>query len=252
MVVNGTLSILNILKKYSISATFFIPSLVAERFPLLLEEIMEQKHEIACHGLRHDPQETTLNFNKQLQIIKKATEIIQSATGLRPRGFRAPLFRINENSWKALIKNDYIYDSSIVCSPFYGTHIFFPPRKPFFIPATDMHNKFGLLEIPVSINPILPFPLGGAWLRIFGSRWSKIGIKLNFLFETPVVFYIHPKDVIPRTFGRTWYSYRNTSSCTKMLEDLIKYAKQRGAKFLKCEELAEDIFKQISEKSLTA
>jgi hypothetical protein len=73
---------------------------------------------------------------------------------------------------------------------------------------------------------------------MFGLRWSKIGVKLNFISGTPVVFYIHPKDVISRTYGRVWHSYLNTANCMKMLDEIIKYARQSGAKFLTAYELA--------------
>jgi peptidoglycan/xylan/chitin deacetylase (PgdA/CDA1 family) len=235
---DGVVFLLNLFDEYAIKATFFVPSMVAEKFPAIIEEIVKRRHEVACHGLKHDPWEATLNVNKQIRLIKNATEIIQSKTGLRPVGFRAPLFRINRNCWIALQKNGYVYDSSVVCSPFYGSYRKFFPAKPFLLPISKANKSHSLLEIPVSTNPFLPFPLGGAWMRILGLRWSKIGVKLNFISQTPVVFYIHPKDVVPRKYGRVWYYYRNTTNCLKMLDEIIKYAKQSGAKFLTAHALA--------------
>ena len=234
----GVVSLLHFLDKYAIKATFFIPALVAEKFPTTIREIAEQGHEIACHGLKHDQWEAILSVDKQVRMIETATETIQSITGLRPVGFRAPLFRINRNCWIALQKNGYVYDSSVVCSPFYNSHNLFFPIKPFYLPVSKSNKSCNLTEIPVSANPLLPFPLGATPMRIFGLRWSKVGVKLNFLFRTPVVFHIHPKDVVPRTYGRGWSSYRNTQSCMKMLDEIIKYVKQSGVKFLKAFELA--------------
>jgi peptidoglycan/xylan/chitin deacetylase (PgdA/CDA1 family) len=235
---DGLDAILSLLDRYAVKATFFIPSLVAGKFPVITREIVKQGHEVACHGLKHDPWETTLNANKQVQMIKTATETIQSIIGLRPVGFRAPLFRGNKNCWIALQKNGYVYDSSVVCSPFYNNHRIFFPTKPFHLPVSKTNKNNGLLEIPVSVNPLLPFPLGGAPMRILGLRWCKIGAKINFTQRLPVVFYIHPKDVIPRTYGRNWISYRNTLGCIKMVEEIIKYAKQSASKFLTAFELA--------------
>lgn len=123
-------------------------------------------------------------------------------------------------------------------SPFYGNHRTFFPAKPFFLPVPKTNENHGLLEIPVSTNPFLPFPLGGGPLRILGSRWSKTGVKLNFIFQKLAVFYIHPKDVIPWRCGRIWHQYRNTASCMKMLDEIIDYARQSGARFLTAYELA--------------
>ena len=234
----GLVSLVELLDKYAIKATFFVPSSVAEKFPETLLEIAKRGHEVACHGLKHDPWEATLDLNKQLQMIRTATETIQSITGLRPMGFRAPLFRINKHCWTALEKNEYVYDSSVVCSPFYNNHRIFFPKKPFHILVQKTNKHGGLLEIPVSANPLLPFPLGGAPLRIFGLRWGIVGVKLNLLSHRPVVFYIHPKDVVPRTYGKNWSSYRNTFSCLKVVDETIKYAKRSGVKFLKALELA--------------
>jgi peptidoglycan/xylan/chitin deacetylase (PgdA/CDA1 family) len=235
---DGVDSLLKLFDEHAIRGTFFVPAVVTEQFPTIIEEIAKQGHEVSCHGLRHDPLEATLNVNDQIRTLRTATAIIQSAIGSRPVGFRAPLFRINRNCWIALQKNGYVYDSSLVCSIFYGSRRMLLPTKPFILPVPKTNENCSLLEIPVSANPFLPFPLGGAWMRIFGSRWSKMGVKLNFISKTPAVFYIHPKDVVARTYGRVWHYYRNTDKCMKMLDEIIKYAKQSGAKFLTAYEMA--------------
>ena len=51
------------------------------------------------------------------------------------------------------------------------------------------------------------------------------------------MFHIHPKDVDPRTRGRSWWWYRNTGNCMEKLEETIKYAKQCRAKFITAYEL---------------
>ena len=234
----GAILLLNLFDEYRLKSTFFVPAVVAEKFPSIMEEIVKRRHEIACHGLKHDPLEATLNVSKEIRMIRTATEIIQSVTGLRPIGFRAPLFKVNRNCWIALQKNGYIYDSSLVSSPFFRSYRMFFPAKPFALPVPETNSNCGLLEIPVSVNPFLPFPLGGAYMRILGLRWSKIGARMNFLCNAPVVFYVHPKDVVPRRYGRTWYYYRNTAHCLKVLSEIINYAKQIGAKFLTAYELA--------------
>jgi len=236
---NGLTSLLNLLDRQRVKATFFVPAIVAVNFPENVREIINLGHEVGCHGFRHDPLEVTLNLNKQVKIVKTATKIIESVTGLKPIGFRAPLFKCNYNCWIALQKNNYVYDSSYVCSPFYAS------IKPFF-GVKPFRLKFGargdgLLEIPVSVNPFLPFPLGGGWFRIFGLKWGKVGVKTNFIFETPVVFYIHPKDVAFKAdgFNWSWYYFKNATNCIQMIEEIISYARNIGTKFLKACELAE-------------
>ncbi|MEM3714713.1 MAG: polysaccharide deacetylase family protein [Nitrososphaeria archaeon] len=231
---NGVEIFLKLFEKYSIKATFFVPALIADKFPKTIKKIAEKGHEVACHGLKHDRNEAKLSVRKQIQIIKKASEIIKSVVGLSPLGYRAPLFNIDRrNCWVALQKNGYVYDSSIVCSPFYGEYKSSFSAKPF--PLDKDHS---LLEVPISVNPILPYPLGGAYFRIFGTKWCKLGIKINLLCRNPVVFYIHPKDVIPRSWGFSWLWYKNTDKCIKMFEEVIKYAKQCGANFVGAYDIA--------------
>lgn len=228
---------LKLFKKYSIKATFFIPGVVAKEFPKTIRKIVEQKHEIACHGLKHEPLEATLDISKQMLNIKEATEIIESITGLRPTGFRAPLFNVNKNCWISLYKNGYVYDSSVVSSPLYGNYKrFFLKSKPYFLADLLRDENCNLLEIPVSA---FLFPLGGGWLRLLGLKWMKTGIKANLVFHTPIVFYVHPKDVVYyNPHGLPWYYSRNISKCLRMLDDIIKYVKQRDVKFITAYELA--------------
>jgi len=233
----GVRSLICLFEKYSIKATFFVPAIVARNFSIIMKEIIKQKHEIACHGLKHKPLEANLNFNKELQMIKKATEIIESITGLRPVGFRAPLFRINRNCWIALQKKGYFYDSSVVCSPLYGSYKMWFQSKPFPLNIPKLNRDYGLLEIPISVHPFLLYPFGGSWIRIFGLKWAKIGMKLNFIFQMPTVFYIHPKDVI-KFYDRRWLIYLNTEKCLKMVEEIIRYARQNKAIFTTAYELA--------------
>ncbi|MGD0028162.1 MAG: polysaccharide deacetylase family protein [Candidatus Bathyarchaeia archaeon] len=235
----GTTDILRLFQECRIPATFFVPASVALAFPELIREIKSEGHEIACHGLEHDANEAISSLDEQYRTIRRATEDIESVAGFRPIGYRAPLFRSNANCRIALRRNNYVYDSSMVCSPLFGNPKTCQLSKPFFFFGSDQHAKRNLLEIPVSVNPLLPFPLGGAYMRIFGVRWTEAGIRANSIFNSPIVFYVHPKDVIYRTGGLSWYSYKNTAKGMKTLMDIILYGKRIGAKFMKANELAE-------------
>lgn len=235
----GVTSFLDFFDKNDIKATFFVPGIVAKKFPTIMEEIVKRKHEVACHGFKHHPLEATLSVDKQVKLIRKATEIIEATIGQRPVGFRAPLFKINSNCWIALQRNNYVYDSSVVCSIFYGCFKSPIGTRPFHV-NTKKCQKQSLLEIPVSTNIFPPLPLGGTWFRIFGLKWVEIGVKMNFIFRVPVVFYIHPKDLIrPKLIpGLHWYTYYNISNCMKMLSEMIKFVKREAAEFLRVSDLA--------------
>jgi hypothetical protein len=237
----GVLTLLQMFKKNEIKSTFFVPAVMAEKFPDLMQKIKKDGHEIACHDLDHSPTVNKLNLPNLMSRIRIATQLIEDHVGVRPYGYRAPLFKINRKQLIALYKNGYIYDSSIICSPFHRSLRVFSFWKPFFVSV----NKNGrLIEIPPSINPIMPFPIGGAYIRILGKKWAKVGVKAIFLLKSPLIFYIHPKDVIVRTSGPYWYSYKNTSKCASFVEEIIHYAKENRAIFIKAIDLADLLIKQ--------
>ena len=49
--------ILDLLDKYDIRATFFVPSCVALDYSDSIKEIVSRSHEIGCHGMEHNPDE---------------------------------------------------------------------------------------------------------------------------------------------------------------------------------------------------
>jgi len=231
----GMLTLLQMFKKNEIKSTFFVTAIMAEKFPDLMKKVKRDGHEIACHDLDHSPLVDKLNLTRLVSRIRIATQLIEDYVGVQPYGYRAPLFKINRNQLIALYKNGYIYDSSIIFSPFFRSLPKFSFSTPFFVPINK--NEW-MIEIPLSINPIMPFPIGGAYFRVFGKKWAKAGIKVNFLFKNPLIFYIHPKDIIVRTSAPSWYSYKNTSKCLDSLKEIINYAKKTGAIFIKAIDLA--------------
>ena len=57
--VEGTNRILKVLKQNHVRATFFCTSNFAENAPDVMQRIMDEGHEVACHGVDHcEPKET--------------------------------------------------------------------------------------------------------------------------------------------------------------------------------------------------
>jgi hypothetical protein len=78
-------------------------------------------------------------------------------------------------------------------------------------------------------------------MRNLGCTWVRFGMKMNFLLGNPVVFYVHPRDVLslPRVEGVPWHLYRNVGLSTiEILDEIITYAKTLGASFYKAVDLA--------------
>jgi len=118
------------------------------------------------------------------------------------------------------------------------------PLEPYHPSSVVMgkEDSYKLLEIPVSINPLIPFPFSAAWMRNLGPLWVKFGVKMNFVLGNPVVFYVHPRDVVslPKIKDVPWHLYRNVGDSTiRMLDDIISYAKSSGASFVRAIDFAQ-------------
>jgi len=244
---DGILRLLQLFEKHEIKATFFVPGEIAQKHSASIRKICRNDHEIACHGLVHEKNECLQNETSQRRIIEEATRIIEERSGWQPRGFRAPCLRANETTLGILDECGYVYDSSIVPTfvpGYYGLPT--APPKPYH-PSPIFMEKRGshkLLELPVSVNPLIPLPLSAAWMRNLGSSWVKFGMKMNFILGNPVVFYVHPRDVVslPKVKGIPWHLYRNVGDPTiRMLDAIIRYAKELGARFVRAMDLAQKV-----------
>jgi peptidoglycan/xylan/chitin deacetylase (PgdA/CDA1 family) len=236
--------LLELFKKYMVKATFFVTAELTRELKHHLNRILDEKHEIACHGLKHDPKEINLSLKKQIRRIALATRLIENTTGVKPIGFRAPNFKVNNRCLAALQKNGYLYDSSMICSFLYGYNRIFPISKPFILASYEKHAEKPLIEIPVSVNPFWPFPLGGAYLRIFGPKWLKIGAKMTLSFKAPVVLYIHPKDLCGKMRSYYFYTRINVDRCEYFFADILRFLKEHEVVFIRAQELAESFFKK--------
>jgi peptidoglycan/xylan/chitin deacetylase (PgdA/CDA1 family) len=88
----GTLRILDALERHAARATFFTVGAIAIEHPDLIEEISRRGHEIAGHGWRHERLGglTKPELDRFGAGLEEANAAIESITGKRPVGFRAP------------------------------------------------------------------------------------------------------------------------------------------------------------------
>ncbi|MBN4072342.1 DUF3473 domain-containing protein [bacterium AH-315-F03] len=186
--------LLEILEAKKTFATFFILGWVAERYPKLVRDIADAGHEIACHSFWHrrvdrlDQEE----FRKDTLL---AIEAIESASGTRPLGYRAPSWSINsENIWAldTLAELAFTYDSSV-----------FPVKHDIY---GDLHAPQRLVNLQVADNrTILEFPAstvrlfgknlpiaGGGYLRHSPYWYSSLMIRRLNREGQPAVVYVHP------------------------------------------------------------
>lgn len=106
--------LLDLLDELGVKATFFILGMAARAHPRLVEAVAGAGHEIGCHGDAHRPvhSQEPAEFAADLRAGR---EVIETITGQRPVGFRAPAFSITAGSrwaFDVLADEGFAYDSS--------------------------------------------------------------------------------------------------------------------------------------------
>jgi len=104
--------ILETYRRLGLKQSFFIPGWCIETYPQTIEAILKDGHEIGHHGWIHeDPIETR---GQQRESFEKALAAHQRICGLKPKGYRAPVYNITQEVVDLLIEHDFDYDSSMM------------------------------------------------------------------------------------------------------------------------------------------
>jgi len=189
--------LLELFARYHTNATFFVLGWVAQKYPELVEQIINSGHEIACHGYAHgliyrqSPEEFQEDVGKSLEILEKIT-------GEKITGYRAPSFSIRPGtSWvfNKLHELGIRYDSSIfpIWHDLYGIPT--APRFPFPIRLPDNQAVW---EFPLSTVRLFGrnVPLaGGGYLRLFPYWFTRRGLKSLEAQNQMGIVYIHPWEL---------------------------------------------------------
>lgn len=218
----GLDEILNLLNKYKYQGTFFIVAKISKIYPELIENIIDEGHEIALHGWSHNRLE---NLNPKIfeKEILKSIKSIMHITRERPKGFRAPDFSLNKKTgWalKILIENKFVYDSSIFpCRvPLYGKMVapYYPYYPSIENPEIIDITQRRIIELPLLINKTSFFRMpaaGGFWLRLFGPKFVLSAVKKMNKRGIPSILYIHPWELVKITLSsrklKTIYAHYN-------------------------------------------
>ena len=109
----GVPRLLKILAKHGVTSTFFVPGYTAVRYPDVVRAIVDHGHEIAHHGYLHEPMRGKTE-QQEGDILDRGLDALESVTGSRPVGYRAPMWELNWHSPKLLRARGFLYDSSLM------------------------------------------------------------------------------------------------------------------------------------------
>jgi peptidoglycan/xylan/chitin deacetylase (PgdA/CDA1 family) len=109
----GIPRILDLLDRHQIPATFFVPGHTAHRYPDAVRSIVAAGHEIAHHGYLHE-QPTALTLEKEIEALDRGLEALAEVAGVRPVGYRAPMWDLSWRTPGLLAERGFLYDSSLM------------------------------------------------------------------------------------------------------------------------------------------
>ena len=225
-VVKGIDKILELLRKHDTYATFFMVGEILEKFPDILDKILENGHEIGFHTMYHSRLDSD-NFQEK---FSKELDNFAILTNNKSKGFRAPTFSLNEkSSWAidTLEQHGYVYDSSIVPAKtnLYGTPN--APKKPYKITSNSLDSdnpKGKIIEFPLMTTKFLgkTVPAGGGfYLRTLPFGTTKKALRTYDAANIPGVFYIHSWELTPEYMPKIKLSVKNNFITYHNLDKVI-------------------------------
>lgn len=221
----GVEKILELLARMKVKATFFCTGNFAEARPDLILRMVEDGHEVACHGVDH--------FNPKSSDACESKKIVEKVAGVKVSGYRQP--RMFPISYKELSRCGYKYDSSVNPAFIPGRYNHLDtPRVPFM--------REDILEIPTSVAGFMRVPLFWLALHLFPvglyARMAKMSIRKTGYLAT----YFHPWEFASALrHYKVVPGYIKKNSGEKLVARLERVIRElRGYEFVTYDEYADD------------
>lgn len=131
----GVPRIMQLLKRYEIPASFFIPAVCALLRPQEVPTYVEAGHEVAVHGWIHE-RNSSLTYDQELDLLGRAIEVLEKQSGARPLGIRTPSWDFSDSTLDVIADLGLLYDSSLMADD-----------EPYELLADA--RPTGIIEIPV-------------------------------------------------------------------------------------------------------
>lgn len=188
-----------------------------------LRKAVQAGHAVGNHTQSHLYDLTKRGRAEIAREIDEGTTSIERATGVRPRGFRAPGYTITDELFSVLPGLGYRWDSSVFPCPTYMAAkdaaiamysllgrpsrsivdtpaVLTAPTRPYRIGTPYWRRGQGLLELPIQVTRGLRLPYIGTSLMLAGparARWLTRGV----IGEPLVNLELHGIDVLDAQDG---------------------------------------------------
>jgi peptidoglycan/xylan/chitin deacetylase (PgdA/CDA1 family) len=229
----GTERLLQLLAKFAIPATWFIPGHTIESYPASVRAVHEAGHEIGHHGWTHRPPASLSREDEERELVR-GNAAIKALTGRFARGYRSPSWDLSEHSIALLLKHGFVYDSSLM------GHDYLPYQaRDGDIAQLEAPLQFGrdtaLVEMPISWSlddyPAFEFSQTRSGVlpglmnaELVGANWLADFRYMADHYDWGVITYTFHPHVIGRGHRMI------------MLEGLIEQLRAGGATFVTMEQ----------------
>lgn len=109
----GTPCILELMKWFGLKSTFFTPGWIAEQYPAMVEAVVRDGHEIGLHGYLHEPP-PKLSEAEEIEAVRRGSAALEAVTGVRPVGYRSPIWQFSANTVRILHQAGFKYTSDFM------------------------------------------------------------------------------------------------------------------------------------------
>lgn len=229
--------ILRLLDSRSVPSSWFVPGTVIRTYPDQCRRVVASGHEIGNHGWTHVPP-ANLSPEKEEEGLVRTNEVIAEFTGAPAAGYRSPSWDLSPVTIDLLLKHGFKYDSSMMghdCKPYYARRgDVVHDEEPI-----EFGETTGLVELPVSWS-LDDFP-HFEYLRMPTSLAPGLA-NYKLVLEN----FIADFDFMQRTeeWGVLIYTFHpfvvGRGHRMMLLEQLIDALNDRGAQFLRMDEVARD------------
>jgi hypothetical protein len=242
---------LELFSRHQVKATFFWVAEYARRFPHLLRAVVDEGHEIACHGLWHcskvnaRTKRNTYSREEFRRITGEAKSILEDRSGQAVVGYRAPNAYVSGAMIDVLEEMGFRYDSSVSVNSLYNktdTVLRGVSTLPYYPRRGSLEKGLeprSIVEFPWPYWDVLGFKLqtaGGPFLRIFGWRLMCAGLRQS-LRRGHTIFYFHPVDLcnepipIPFHWSRPFLWAIKGDLIRRRVDRILKTFAPRAANF---------------------
>lgn len=208
----GLTAIIALLDRLNITATFFITANFALHHQALIKQIAS-KHEIASHGFYHS------EFH--IGDLQKSRQILAKLTNQPVQSFRMP--RLQQVDEQEIVKAGYQYNSSM--NPTY-----LPGRYNNFFKPRTIYTSHNLINIPVSVTPLIRFPLFWLSFKNLPLPLIKLASKLTLNHDRYLNLYFHPWEFtdISQYHLPNYIKRRSGTAMLKRLETYLIWLQNQG------------------------